>query len=133
MHRALQGRCGQFCGDCKIYIAYSTEDVRAQREIAKGAGKLKGRSVSPEQVKCLGCKGSAASLWRNGCAIRSCAEDRGVEFCYQCQVYPCEQLQEFFESHPEAQNNLRTISKIGPDAWLHSMLTRDQDNDEAAE
>jgi hypothetical protein len=133
MHRALQGRCGQFCGDCKIYIAYSTEDARAQNEIAKGIGKIKGRSVSPEQVKCLGCKGTMTSLWRNGCFIRGCAEERGVEFCYQCQNYPCEQLQDHFESCPESQTNLRVISKIGPDAWLHNMLTKNRDSNEAAE
>jgi hypothetical protein len=133
MHRALQGRCGQFCGECKIYIAYSTEDDQAQREIAKGIGKIKGRNVSPEQVKCLGCKGTMASLWRTGCAIRSCAEERGVEFCYQCQAYPCGPLQEFFEQRPEARDNLRAISKIGPHAWLHKMLTKNQSAEDTAQ
>lgn len=133
MHRALQGRCGIFCGDCKIYIAYSTEDSETQKEIAKSVGKIKGRAISPEQVKCLGCKGAMASIWRNGCAIRSCAEERGLEFCYQCRSYQCDQLQEFFETHPEAQENLRTISKIGPDAWLHKMLIKYKAADEVDE
>ena len=130
MHRALQGRCGLFCGDCKIYVAYSTEDTEAQLEIAKTAGKVKGRTVSPDQIKCLGCKGAMASLWRTGCAIRTCAEERGVEFCYQCRSYPCDQLQKFYEKRPEAQENLRTISKIGPDAWLRIMLTKNRVGDE---
>jgi hypothetical protein len=124
MHRALQGRCGLFCGECKIYIAYSTDNTEAQRQIAKATGKVKGRSITKEQVKCLGCKGTSASIWRTGCPIRACAEERGLEFCYQCRVYPCEELQEFHKIHPEAQENLRTISKIGPDAWLHNILQK---------
>ncbi|HBC47940.1 MAG TPA: hypothetical protein DCZ43_12905 [candidate division Zixibacteria bacterium] len=126
MHRALQGRCGLFCGECKIYIAYSTDNSSAQKEIAKTTGKVKGRNMSPEQVKCLGCKGTMASTWRTGCAIRACAEERGMEFCYQCRVYPCDLLQKFHENHPEAKENLKTISKVGPDAWLHNKLIKNR-------
>jgi hypothetical protein len=124
MHRALQGRCGLFCGECKIYTAYSTNNKAAQREIAKTTGKVKGRAISAEQVKCLGCKGTMTSIWRTGCAIRACAEERGMEFCYQCRSYICDDLQKFYEIHPEARENLRTISKVGPDAWLHNMLAK---------
>jgi hypothetical protein len=129
MHRALQGRCGLFCGDCEIYIAYSTNNLESQRKIAKAKGKVKGRNVAPEQVKCLGCKGTMASIWRTGCAIRACAEERGMEFCYQCRIYPCDQLQQFFKTHSQAEDNLRTISKIGPDAWLHNMLQKGKNSD----
>jgi len=45
-----------------------------------------------------------------------------MEFCYQCLTFPCDDILDFFESHPEARENLRTISKIGPDAWLHGLL-----------
>ncbi len=129
MHRALQARCGLFCGECKIYIAYSTDNTATQREIAKSTGKVKGRAITPDQVKCLGCKGSMASIWRTGCTIRACAEERGMEFCYQCRNYICDDLQKFFDTHPEARENLRSISKIGPDAWLHNMLTKGKKSD----
>jgi hypothetical protein len=130
MHRALQGRCGLFCGHCEIYIAYSTNDIAAQRRIARETGDDKGRSISPDQVKCLGCKGSASSIWRSPCKIRVCADERGVEFCYQCRKFPCDELQTFFENHPDARENLRTISKIGPDAWLGQMLAHVQSDDD---
>jgi len=125
MHRALQGRCGIFCGDCEIYIAYSTNNIGERKRIARkydGAGK----SIMPEQVKCLGCKGNADNVWRAGCKIRVCAEDKGVEFCYQCLDYPCNELDKLFACHPEARENLRLISKVGPDAWLHRMMTKDK-------
>lgn len=125
MHRALQGRCGTFCGDCEIYIAYSTNNIEAQRRIAEKYNKANNCSITPDKVKCLGCKGPAAGCWNGHCKNRACGEERGIEFCYQCREYPCDSLQEFFDHHPEARENLRTISKIGPDAWVYRMLTKD--------
>jgi hypothetical protein len=123
MHRALQGRCGNFCGNCEIYIAYSTGNKKAQRRIA---AEYFGESITPDEVKCLGCRGNINNVWRGGCKIRFCAEDKGVEFCYQCNDYPCKELATYFADHPRARENLRQISKIGPDAWLHNMLTKEK-------
>ena len=123
MHKALQGRCGLFCGGCEIYIAYATDNKECRRQIALDCGQARGKAMLPEQVKCLGCKAPDASYWKTKCKIRICAEDRGVEFCYQCRSYPCDNLQEFHENRPEARENLRLISKIGPEAWLLRMLT----------
>jgi len=33
-------------------------------------------------------------------------------------------LLKVFEKHPEARGNLKTISKIGPNAWVSSMLEK---------
>lgn len=124
MYRALQGRCGLFCGDCRIYAAYSTNDLAAQRRLARELGASRGIAISAEQIRCLGCKASDTSFWSRQCKIRTCAEERGLEFCYQCKDFPCEELQGFLENHPQARENLRTISKIGPDAWLAEMLAK---------
>jgi hypothetical protein len=125
MHRALQGRCGVFCGDCEVYIAYSTDNVEAQKRIS-GEFNRKGKSITPEQVKCLGCKGNANNVWRSPCKVRLCAEEKGVEFCYQCLNFPCDELEKSFASHPGARESLRLISKIGPDAWLHQMMNKNK-------
>ena len=122
-YRSLQGRCGCFCGNCEIYIAYSTRDKKTLERIARDNLEKIGKAVSPEKVKCLGCKGQTSSRWNSRCEIRSCADDRGLEFCYQCSEYPCPTLEKHFDRHPEACANLKTISKIGPDAWVSSMLS----------
>ena len=124
IYRALQGRCGCFCGECEVYVAYSTDDREAQERISRECLENAGKAVSPQRVKCLGCKSQSTSCWNPRCKIRSCAEDKGLEFCYQCPLYACEMIQELFENHPEARRNLKTISKIGPDAWVSSMLAR---------
>jgi hypothetical protein len=125
MYRALQGRCGLFCGDCDIYMAYSTNDTRKLQRIAREKSKECGRTLEAEQVKCLGCKGPVASCWGDSCEIRKCAEGRGIEFCYQCRDYPCKELESLFESKPVARDNLKIISKIGPDAWVSEKMSRE--------
>jgi len=130
MHRALQGRCGVFCGDCEVYIAYSTDNAKAKKRIAM-AFNCQGKSITPEQVKCLGCKGSANNVWRGPCKVRMCAEEKGMEFCYQCLNFPCDDLEKSFARHPGARENLRLISKIGPDAWLHQMMTKNKKGESA--
>jgi hypothetical protein len=127
MYRSLQGRCGIFCGDCEIYIAYSTNDAKAQGKIARKLSKERGETISPDLIKCLGCKGPASSCWGTTCKIRICAEEKGMEFCYQCREYPCDEISLFFETTPEARENLRMISKIGPDAWITAMMPSSQE------
>lgn len=126
MYRSLQGRCGLYCGHCEIFIAYSTSDTKAQRKIARRFGKERGETILPDQIKCLGCKGPESSCWGATCKIRICAEEKGNEFCYQCRDYPCDELTTFFEKKPAARENLRMISKVGPDAWITAMMSRSQ-------
>jgi hypothetical protein len=124
IYRSLQGRCGRFCGECDIYIAYSTSDNEALSRLARKYSEETGREISPDKLKCVGCKGKSSGCWCSSCEVRSCAEDRGMEFCYQCPDYPCDMLSRQFEKYPEARENLKTISKIGPDAWVAAMLTK---------
>lgn len=126
MYRSLQGRCGLYCGGCEIYVAYSTNDTDAQRKIARKLSRARKETILPDQVKCLGCKGPVSSCWGSTCKIRICAEEKGNEFCYQCRDYPCDELGTFFEKRPEARENLRMISKVGPDAWISAMMSRSQ-------
>jgi hypothetical protein len=127
MYRPLQGRCGLYCGECEIYIAYSTNDVNAQQRIARKLSSARGATISSDKIKCLGCKGSASSCWGSTCKIRICAEEKGNEFCYQCRDYPCNEISAFFEKRPAARENLRMISKVGPDAWISAMMSRSQE------
>ena len=127
MHRSLQGRCGLYCGECEIYIAYSANDMKAQRKIARKLSSARGETISSDKIICLGCKGPVSSCWGAACKIRICAEEKGIEFCYQCRDYPCDELSTFFEKRPVARENLRMISKIGPDAWISAMMSRSQE------
>jgi hypothetical protein len=39
-------------------------------------------------ASCPGCRASGGHL--RTCAARTCYKDKGVDFCFQCEEYPCE-------------------------------------------
>ena len=54
--------------------------------------------------KCPSCR---LSEWKDGdvCMPVKCCRDRGIEYCAQCDDFPCEEMEGFYEesiSHREA-------------------------------
>ena len=37
---------------------------------------------------CHGCRNEQCKLFKN-CGVRSCHQEKGVDFCYQCDQFPC--------------------------------------------
>lgn len=37
---------------------------------------------------CKGCRHEPCRLFQN-CGVRACHQERGVDFCYQCDAFPC--------------------------------------------
>jgi hypothetical protein len=82
------------------------------------AGKVAGwfkeheaAEIKPDDVRCLGCKGDRAQHWSADCWILECCVDKkGLQFCYQCQDFPCGKLSEWAEEdkrYKEALSRLR--------------------------
>jgi hypothetical protein len=38
---------------------------------------------------CRGCRNEQCKLFR-GCGVRPCHQEKGVDFCYQCDAFPCD-------------------------------------------
>ena len=112
------GFCGQYCGICPVYIASTTSDIRKKEKLAKKYSKELGKKLSADNIHCWGCRADNKNCWGKGCQIRKCAQEKGIEFCYQCSEFPCPELEKYYEKYPEPQQNLRRISKIGIDAFI---------------
>lgn len=41
------------------------------------------------KAQCGGCRKEKCKFYKN-CKVRSCAEAKGVDFCYQCDEFPCD-------------------------------------------
>ena len=41
------------------------------------------------QIECCGCRKEMCKLYK-ACNVRKCAEKKGVDFCFQCKEFPCE-------------------------------------------
>ena len=98
----LAAPCGLYCGECLGF----------QRRTCKGCRSGKG--------ECL--------KYRGICKIfECCLNEKKLDFCYQCNQFPCKKFKDFFETkewYEEVTNNLKRIEKIGLDKWLKEQEKR---------
>ena len=90
--------CGIYCGKCSNY---------------------------KQNMNCLGCREELNLLV--DCPTRACAEKRKLLHCGECESFPCEMLEKWYNDgnplHLQAYYNILEINKIGVDNWLKKQLT----------
>jgi hypothetical protein len=103
--------CGIYCGACGVINAIKNGNFE---ELAKKHNR------KPEELECYGCKITAAGK-KNKCRIIACAVNKGVEFCFECDEYPCDMLKKFKEDeypyHSLIFKNSERIKEIGIGQW----------------
>ena len=111
--------CGLYCGACPILAATlrgNVEEKAAQWEMAV------------KDIICRGCKSNVRSAFCADCVMRLCARDHELEFCVECDDYPCATFQAFerdgYPHHTAAAANLKVIDVRGVDAWLAEQKAR---------
>jgi hypothetical protein len=99
----LEGRrrwsvCGLDCGGCDLR-RLPTDNLAANRIISwfQEMGWLSEREGLAEVINrgvyCRGCRGERTVHWSADCWIlRCCVDERRLDFCYQCDDFPCERL-----------------------------------------
>jgi hypothetical protein len=114
----LLGYCGLYCGACYHYRS-SFPESRHVLEEAVRQGK------DPEQFTCGGCRGEKERMYVGcvSCAIRTCAEKKGIIHCGICSSFPCDMLLEFQHDekhihHLDVVDSLNALTGKGPQAWL---------------
>jgi hypothetical protein len=104
--------CGLDCTQCKIYQAPNNPKI-ADR-LVKIFDKM-WDNVKPEDFHCSTCKGPLLECWTKECWIRYCCiNDRKLEYCYQCQDFPCKGLEKRAKKNKRyliALNNLKKMKK----------------------
>jgi len=113
------GACGILCDECDIHRA--TEDTRLAREIAARFEEKLGEPVRVEEIRCEGCRGDRGSHWSPDCWIlECCVDDRGLEYCYECESFPCQRLAERASTSPRygaALERLKRMNVNREKAW----------------
>jgi len=93
-------------------------------------GTEAGLGEDPDFISCKGCKSdTVAKSWCAVCNLKSCAREKGLDFCYECNEYPCDNLEKFktdpqYPYHSEVYDNMTTIKKKGIGQWLIEMNSR---------
>ncbi|MBI5679901.1 MAG: DUF3795 domain-containing protein [Methanobacterium sp.] len=100
--------CGVFCGACPSY-----------------------------EKSCLGCGSEEHNHGRKSkwsCKIRKCCfEDKNLNFCIDCDEFPCNLIEKLKNSHPgddrfkyrhEIYDNLKKIHETGVENWITQQENR---------
>lgn len=110
--------CGLNCARCGIYQASYNKDREWQKRIGKSIFG-EDADINPETIRCGGCRGSLEIHWSEDCNLRKCAEEKGHTYCFECDDFVCDKLEEFGKGrHGRTVENMKEMKEIGVDAWL---------------
>ncbi len=113
----LAAVCGLYCEACTLFIA-TKEDPARLRELAARF------QLSEDAIKCYGCRSSKRGPYCETCKMFSCAAERGIDFCVECNEYPCPELKKFQSERPhriELWDDLEQIKDMGYEHWLKNI------------
>ena len=113
--------CGLNCAKCPIHQAYKNKDREGQRRISTAIFG-DDTDIKPEAIACDTCRGSVETHWSPNCHVRTCAEEKGHTYCFQCAEFVCDHLRDFSgdgpDHHRRTVDNLKHMKAIGVAAWL---------------
>ena len=106
--------CGLYCEACSWFISTTEDPERLKRLSAE-------RNWSVEESRCYGCRSEKRLPYCGQCKMSICAEKRGIDFCSECEAFPCDDLKQFQSAMPhriELWRNLERIKSVGYQQWL---------------
>jgi len=111
----LTAPCGLPCFACYLFLAQ--DDGEKRRLVSQELG------LPPDKAVCPGCRalqGQPGHLPMS-CRLYPCAEAQGVQFCSDCDDFPCDKLHPYFDQakmwHNTKVFQLCLIKKMGLAAW----------------
>ena len=120
--RHLVGICGLYCGTCPYYLAFRNTDTDTINRLSQS------QEMPAEEVRCDGCLSGRTSKHCTECrhGFRECADNHGVTWCFQCEMFPCRRLKDFedvhvvngISHHETIIKDLEHMKKHGVDDWI---------------
>lgn len=109
--------CGLPCFHCPVHLAKENPEIREKLATMLG--------VEPDKAICNGCRtqmGRIAFLnAEKTCKIFLCAEEKGIDFCHECDNFPCERFQPYADQahlpHNTKMYQLCMMRKLGLEQW----------------
>jgi hypothetical protein len=118
-NKNLVSACGLYCGACGVYIATQENDTE---KILRYAMIL---NQSYEETLCDGCGAERKTLYCSKmCTFIDCKKNKKVDFCYECNEFPCSALLDFKSKMPhraEIIDSLNRMKEIGTEKWIIEM------------
>lgn len=76
-----------------------------------------------EKVNCKGCLHMKKPFWGGECGVKSCCEHKGLNFCGECEEFPCEML----ANMGKEQGFDPTIKIIQCRKWIQEVVQKQED------
>lgn len=115
MASELIAYCGLYCGACSFKVAFEENDRVHLTDMPEHYDRYKNDALED----CPGCRLENKC---GQCAIRDCAIGRGLDYCAQCNDFPCERSMGFNNDgrphHGETISNSELLKEMGEERWL---------------
>ena len=101
--------CGLDCETCEARLATVHNDDALRKKVAEEWSKLNGVTITPEMIRCDGCRvaGAKTVFCDSLCPIRQCARGKRVGTCGACaEKAACKTLAMIADGSAEARRNL---------------------------
>jgi len=115
--KTLTSPCGIPCFHCPAHLAVTNPEIR--KLVAETLG------IPEEKAACEGCRPQEGKIKVLNpdvqCKIFSCAAQKNVDFCYECDDFPCERFQPYADKaqfpHNTKMYQLCMMKKLGFQKW----------------
>ncbi len=115
--KVLTSPCGLDCFNCELYEENITDDLKKTIHSKMG--------VPMEDIPCKGCRKQDGTHFHipNGCRNLDCVKEKGHDFCFECDDFPCEILAPISDKasmypHNIKVYNLCKIKNEGIEKWI---------------
>jgi hypothetical protein len=114
--------CGIDCFNCEMFEENVTEQFQTYL-----SEKTK---VPKELITCKGCTdGNLCLLLKlrgKSCKTLDCVREKGVNYCFECDTFPCENLMPVADGAGKYPHNMKVynlcrMQRIGIDAWAEEV------------
>lgn len=112
--------CGIDCFNCEFFRTNIEQFFATMPLERKRAFEARGMTI--DKLRCDGCRHGGCTILEGHCETADCARRQGLEFCYECNTFPCQKLQPLAEGAERYPHNLKVynltvIKNRGIEAW----------------
>lgn len=110
--------CGIDCFNCEMFEDNVTEEFQLRLSALT--------KIPKEKISCKGCVDDNICLLLKiqgkSCKTLDCVKEKGVDYCFQCDTFPCEYLMPLADGAEKFPQNIKLynlcqMKKLGVDAW----------------
>lgn len=116
--KELISPCGLDCFNCPLFHSKNNNELK--EKISQNM------NIPLETCFCEGCRIEEGKIsafdFKETCPIYECTKNKDIEFCYECDDFPCKLLQPCADMSNLVPHNLKIynlalIKKIGIEEW----------------